>query len=155
MRNTHQRLARNASTRPAIDHDDNEQLFDAERLDEELHQLDRERRKLARTAMYWLTRLANHRASTSSVTSDVAWKSVFDTKRMQADLACMDERVRHLAQRALLSVSAVVAIRRAMEPTKLSPLELKIRSLTLRIRAREQANEYARNREPELAYTLN
>jgi len=154
MRNTHQQLARNA--KPTITRDNHDRLFDMARLREELEHDDDRRNKLARTAIYWLTRLANHRASATSTSREVVWEGIFDVHLLQEDLESPDARRRHLAHRALRSVSMVLAIREVMGVTEPTPVDLTVRALTLCILAREKANELARTRgEPELAYTLN
>jgi hypothetical protein len=88
------------------------------------------------------------------VARELVWRDIFDSKRLQWDLQRGDERRRHLAHRVLTSVSTVVAIREVMEPTEPTPLDLKVRAITLRVLAREKANDLARaKREPEHAYT--
>jgi hypothetical protein len=154
MSNTHQQLARNA--KPTITCHDTDQLFDMYRLQQELDHPDDRRSKPARTAMYWLRRLANHRANEMGLTREAVWPDIFDTRELQSDLQSSDERRRHLAHRVLRSVSTVVAIREVMESTDPTPIDLKVRAITISILAREAANGIARAvGEPELEYTLN
>ncbi len=154
MSNTHQQLARNA--KPTITRDDHDRVFDMGRLREELEHADDSRSKLARTAMYWLTRLANHRANAPNASREMIWDEIFDTRLLQEDLESPDARRRHLAHRVLMSVSMVLAIREVMGVTEPTPVDLTVRALTLCVLAREKANELARTRgEPELAYMLN
>ena len=70
MRNTHQQLARNTTT---ISRDEHEQMFDLKSLREELQHSDERRSRTARTAMYWLSRLAKHRANEAQVPREVVW----------------------------------------------------------------------------------
>jgi hypothetical protein len=151
MTDTHQALAR-TSTRGARDED---RMFDMESLREELSHKDGNRRQAARTAMYWLSRLATLRARITGAARDQVWKQIFQAKQLQADLHSADDSLRHLAHRVLAAVSGVAAIRVVMDSTEPTLLDIKVRAIALRILGREKANEVARaNGVPELAYTL-
>lgn len=154
MRNTHQRLARNA--KPTIKTEQPDHMFDMKSLREELQHLDPRRRKTARTAMYWLARLASYRAAATHNTRKAAWKDIFDTKRLQTDLQGPDEQLQHVAYRVLTAVSGVIALREIMDSVEPTSIGLKLRAITLFILAREKVNQALRNNgEPEFAYTLN
>lgn len=119
-------------------------FFEQDALRQELEHCNPYRRETAQRAMRFLMILADLRAEADGTNVYVAWKSIFDTRRMCADMESEHVLRREMAVAACMRLQRLTSCRERDRSVAAPAKDLRLRAMTIDAHVRESMREFSR-----------